>query len=216
MYLAHQEAEAIAAQIAGIERRTGVEIVVAIVGRADPYPEARWKAFALAVAFAALLVVAIDLTHVDWPVATILLPAVVAILAIGIVNALAAQFVPPYARLYVRHNRAEAEVRQYAESLFLSRSMFTARERRAVLLVVALFERRVVAHPDAGLTNRVAGDEWQRIVDPVASGVRAGERAEGIQAGLSALEKLLDEKGFVGTGSVRNALGNRPLEERGS
>jgi len=214
MFLARPEADAIAARIDALERRTGVEVVVAIVGRADPYPEARWKAFALAVALAALAVVAIDLAHPAWPGHAQLLPAVV-ILAAGIVNALAAQFVPAWGRLYVRDNRREAEVRRYAESLFLAHGMFAAHERRAVLLVAALYERRVVVHADTGLDDRVASAEWQRVIAPVVDGLRAGDRADAMQAGLAALETLLDGKGFVSSGAQRRTLSNRPLEERG-
>jgi putative membrane protein len=215
-YLTSVEADAIAGRIAGIEGRTGVEVVVAVVGRADRYPEARWKAFALAVAFAALAVVLLEATQADWPDALGLLPAVVAILLAGAVNALVAMYAPRYARLYVRNNRAEAEVRQYAESLFLARSLHATPRREALLLVVAMLERVVVVHADRGFDVRIESGEWRRVVDQVVAGLRVGDVAHAVLAGLTATESLLAGKGYVGHGERANAVSDRPIEERGA
>ena len=48
------EADAIDQRIARVEARTGVQVVGAIVGRSDAYPDLVWKAFALGVAVTAL------------------------------------------------------------------------------------------------------------------------------------------------------------------
>ncbi len=216
MYLTHDEASAIGAHVGGIEARTGAEIVVAIVGRADRYPEIRWKAFALGVALAAFAFVLLDALRASWPYAQGVLPTVVTVLAAGVTNALAAMYLPRYARLYVRHNRAEAEVRQYAESMFLARGLHATPRRQAVLIVLGLFERWVVVHADDGFAGRIAPGEWQAVIAPVAAGLRAGDLADAVQAGLSALEALLAANGFVGHGERTNVVPDRPLEERGA
>jgi putative membrane protein len=215
MFLASSEADAIAARIAAIEARTGVQIVAAFVGRAARYPEARWKAFALGVSVAALIVAANGFIRPDWNVAESSLGGIVAILAAGITNAIVATYVRGYERLFVRHNRAAAEVRQYAEGLFLARGLFSTPARTAVLIVVSLFERVVVVHADRGFAGRIATTDWDDVVTPITVALRSGERASAVQAGLAALESLLGRKDFLAAGGEANALPDRPLEERG-
>ena len=215
MFLSPSQADAITARIANVEAGTGVQVVVAIVGRAARYPEARWKAFALAVSVAALVVGATALVRPDWTAASSALGAM-AVLAAGISNALVATLVDRYARLYVRHNRAAAEVRQYAEGLFLARELFATPARTAVLVVVSLLERVVVIHADRGCTDRIGAAEWDSVVAPMTVALRSGDRAGAAQAGLGALQALLGRKGFVGGGPTPNALPDRPLEERGA
>jgi putative membrane protein len=216
MYLTDDEATAIGKHVGGIEARTGTEVVVAIVGRADRYPEIRWKAFALGVAFAAFALVLFDALRSAWSAGPSVLPTLVAVLAAGVTNALCAMYLPRYGRLFVRDNRAEAEVRQYAESMFLARGLHGTARRQAVLIVVGLFERWVVVHADQGCADRIAPREWEAVIAPVALGLRAGDVADAVQAGLSALETLLATKGFVGHGDRLNVAPDRPLEERGA
>jgi uncharacterized membrane protein len=214
MPLAPAQADALAARIAAVEARTGCEIVVALVDRADRYPEIRWKAFALGVAATALAVVAHDLWHSGWPGG--LLTSIVVILAAGVANALAAQYVPAYGRVYVRHNRAEAEVRGHAESMFLARELFATPHRRALLLLVARFERVVALHADTGFAPRIGAADWASLIPPIAARLRSGSEVQAIEAGLDAIEALCLGKGFSGDGSRGNRLPDRPIEERGS
>lgn len=216
MHLGTAEADAVARQIAGIEARTGVQIVTAVVGRAARYPEARWKAFALGLSVAALLVVASAFLRPDWSGgAGATLASIVTVLAVGITCALGATFSERFGHLFVRRNRAEVEVRQYAEGLFLARGLFATPHRTAVLLVVSLLERVVVLHADRGFDGRVEAFEWESVVAPMTAMLRLGKRAAALEAGLAALEQLLVRKGFVAAGGGRNVLPDRPIEERG-
>jgi uncharacterized membrane protein/uncharacterized protein with GYD domain len=215
MFLTTAEANAIAGRIAAIEAHTGVQVVAAVVGRAARYPEARWKAFAFAVAFAAAGVVAWTWLRPGWSVMGATLGGIVAILGAGIASALIATWSERCERLFVRRNRAEVEVGQYAEGLFLARELYATPSRTAVLLVVSLLERVVVVRADRGFAGRIAADEWDGVVAPMTTALRAGRRAAAVEAGLDALEALLADRGFVATGAVPNALPDRPLEERG-
>ena len=55
MRMTEQDRTSIAARVAVLEARTGTQVVTAVVGKSDSYPEAPWKAFALGAAAAALL-----------------------------------------------------------------------------------------------------------------------------------------------------------------
>lgn len=216
MHLTPSEADAIARQIAAIEARTGVQVVTAVVGRAARYPEARWKAFALGVSLAALIVVAWGFLRPDWDGAGAPFGGIVVVLAVGITCALVATFVERCERVFVRHNRAEAEVRQYAEGLFLANALFATPARTTVLIVVSLLERVVVVHADRGFDGRIATSEWDGVVSPMTAMLRSGRPAAAIGAGLAALEQLLVRKEFVGASGAQNVLPDWPLEERGA
>jgi len=216
MHLISTEADAIAARIAAVEARTGVQIVTAVVGRAARYPEARWKAFALGVSVAALIVVTLAFLRPGWDAAAATFGGMVAVLSIGITCALVATFVERFERLFVRHNRAEVEVRQYAEGLFLSRGLFATPHRTAVLVVVSLLERVVVVHADRGYDDRISATEWESVVASMTALLRSGRQAAALEAGLVALEHLLVRKGFVAAGASQNVLPDRPIEERGA
>jgi uncharacterized membrane protein len=216
MHLTSAEANAIAARIAATEARTGVQVVTALVDRSARYPEARWKAFALGASVAALIVVASGIPGFDGSVAGAAFTGIAVVLAAAITCALAATYVERCERLFVRHNRAEVEVRQYAEGLFLARELFATPARTAVLIVVSLLERVVVVHADRGFDGRIGTSEWESVVAPMTAELRSGQRASALEAGLAALEQLLAHKGFVGGGARENLLPDKPLEERGA
>lgn len=213
MYLAPEQARSIEQRIAAIEARTGVQVVVALIGRCDAYPEIRWKAFALGVALAALAVVGADVARVAWtpqPIA-----AIVAILAVGATSALLAQLAPWYGRLFVRHNRAEAETRDYAEAMFLERGLFATEARSTVLVLAGLFERAVVVHPDTGIAKRVDERDWQRVVEAITPLLARGERAAALEAGLQALAGVLERVRSPLPAGAGNVVPDRPIQERG-
>jgi len=216
MFLSPSQADAITARIADVEAGTGVQVVVAIVGRAARYPEARWKAFALGVSVGALIVGALAFLRSDWSTADSMLKAILVVMAAGISNALVATWVDGYAQIFVRRNRAAVEVRQYAEGLFLTRGLFATPGRTAVLIVVSLLERVVVIHADQGYTDRIGATEWEGIVARMTVALRSGDRARAVEEGLVALRALLGGKGFVGSGPAPNALSDRPIEEPGA
>lgn len=213
MFLAPEQVRAVEQRIAAIEARKGVQVVVALVGRCDAYPEIRWKAFALGVALAALAIVGADVARTAWNPG--LIGAVVAILAAGAANALLAHFVAAYGRLFVRHNRAEAETRDYAQAMFVERALFETESRATILVLAGLFERVVVVHPDAGLEGRIDERGWQRVVDVVAPLLARGERGAALEAGLAALAEVLEPLSIPVSAGARNALPDRPIQERG-
>src|SRR5512140_4037287 len=124
--LSRAESDAIDALIENIESRTGVQMVVAAIGKSDSYAELPWKAFALGASVAALATVLGDLWWPQW---------VSSGSALIVASALLGVFVPPFARLFLRAARGHAEVRQYAQALFLARELLRTHDRTAVLIL---------------------------------------------------------------------------------
>lgn len=204
-----EEAKAIERRIADVEARTGVQIVAAAVPRADLYPELPWRAFALGASLAGLIALAIDIGRPDWLSAQALLMQTLAILSGGAIAGLAATRLPWFAKLFLGTERAKAEVRQRAESLFLTRELFATPRRDAVLILVSQFEHRVVVVPDVYCRGRVTTPEWEAVVAQMTPGLREGRTADAFSAGLAAIEALLAGKGFAkaeGPEARRNVL----------
>jgi uncharacterized membrane protein len=189
MMLSEADRRSIAGRAGRLEARTGVQVVAAVVGRCDAYPEAPWKAFAL---FSGLALLA----ALPWRPDAVL--AGLTFLLGGGAAALAAIFLPPFARLFVDATRREAEVRQYAAAFFLDNGLAGTQRRNALLVLVGVFERCVVILPDAGLP--LAEAELRDVIARMAPRLAAGEIAPALRDGLDALEALLVARGPAGAG----------------
>ena len=66
MQLTEQERTIVATRVAALEARTGTQVVTAVVGKSDSYPEAPWKAFAIGAGAAALAGVVWQLAAGGW------------------------------------------------------------------------------------------------------------------------------------------------------
>ncbi len=165
--------------------------MLAIIERSDSYAELPWKAFALGTSGAGLLVL---LMNMMWPLPDPVMAALLAVvimLAAGAGFALLTVFVPDFARLFLHSHRAEVETMQYAKSLFLSRELFGTPERRAVLLLVSLFERRIVILPDAGLRLKISQDATEKIIAHMCAFLKSGKTAQALETGLKKLEEVI-------------------------
>jgi putative membrane protein len=207
--------EAIDARIAAIEAAAGVEIVTAVIGKADAYPELPWTAFAAGASLAALVAVVADALRPDWMAAHAALLMAVTVLGAGGACALAAVFVPAFARLFLRATRRDLEVRQYARSLFLERELFRTRARCGILLLVSLFERRIELLPDTGFGDRIAPADWERVVARMAPRLSDRRPAAALLEGLDGLADLLARRGYRPVRDDLNELPDRPIESRG-
>jgi putative membrane protein len=196
--LSRADSKTIETLAANVESRTGVQVVVAAIDKADNYIELPWKAFALGASMAAFVTVIWDLWRPQWVTSETALLSAFVILGAASACALLAVFIPRFARLFLRTTRGHLEVQQYARSLFLTRELFRTRSRIAVLILVSRFERRVEILPDVGLHDRVTEAEWRRVIDVMAVRLREARPVHAVQEGLAAVEHLLASKGFRG------------------
>lgn len=203
MNLSETERRDIAERAARLEARTGVQVAAAVVGRCDAYPEIPWKAFAL---FSGLSLLAASLWHPDAVLGGL------TFLLGGATAALATVFLPGFARLFLDAARREAETRQYAAAFFLANGLSRTQRRRAILVLVGVFERSVVVLQDSGLA--LAEAELQEVIARMTPQLAAGRVAPALREGLDALEALLAAKGFAGGGS--DEIAQEVFEEKGA
>jgi len=215
-YLSAEEAASLDTAVARLEGRAGIQVVPAVVGKSDAYPEIPWHAFALGAAFAALALVVADHLRPSWITAyTAVLHATI-ILGAGAACMLAAAFVAPVARLLLRGPRAEEEVRHYAQSLFLARGLFSTRGRTGLLVLVSLFERRIEIVADTGFAGRVTAADWQTVIARMTPHLRDRRPFEALRDALAAVDELLASKGFRAAGAEPNELPDATIEEPGA
>jgi putative membrane protein len=211
--LNNQERNRLDKRIAEAEKRTGAQIVVAVIKRSDSYSELPWKAFALGVSVAGLLVFIFDLLWPGWYSQTAVLISVVTILMTGIISALLSLYLPKFARFFLAAHRAEAEVRQYAESLFLSHELFATQRRTGILLLVSLFERQVILLPDTGFSRRLSRKAMQKIIAQMTPSLASGQVTRALENGLIKLTEILAVK--KRGKSRKNELREEIIEEKG-
>lgn len=198
--------------IADAEKRTNTQIVLAVIQRSDSYVELPWKAFALGTSITGLFVFVLALLFYEWYPMVNVLMAVAITLAGGSVFALLTVLIPGFAKRFLSSFRAEVEVRQYAESLFLSRRLFATSKRTGILVLVSLFERKIVILPDKGLSDQLTNDAMQSIITSMTQFLKRKEISLAFEAGLEELSRTLGTS-IQGTGE--NELSDEIIEEKG-
>ena len=216
MYLSDDQRRELDARIRTLEKTTGVELVAAVVGKCDHYPEIPWKAFALGVSFSTLIMLLQTLLRPDWISAVTPLVQAVVVLGVGTVAALLTIAWPTWARCFLNGNRAEGEMRQYAQALFLEHDLFKAPDRRSILVLVGLFEHRVEILTDRGVQSRLADNAaLPAVIDAMRPLLQKGDHLQALIEGLSVLEAQLQAAGFTPRGDGADRIPQTVLQEKG-
>lgn len=200
-------------RMAETEKQTSAQIVLASVLRSDSYAEIPWKAFALGVSIASLVMIFVDLFVLGWLTETLILFSIAAVLATGALLALLTVLFPPFARLFLSTQRRESETMQYAESLFLSRELFSTDDRRGILLLVSQFERQVVILPDTGVRNQLNNEVLDGIISNMTEELKRNELRFAMERGLDGIQTVLASS--APGRDHKNELSNEIIEEEG-
>lgn len=200
------------ARVAEAEKRTRIQIVLSVIQRSDSYVELPWKAFALGASAAGLILLVLSWRFPAWHPDVPALVMVVGMLACGAFLALLCVMIPRFAKWFLSDYRAEVEVRQYAKSLFLDRQLFDTRNRSGMLLLVSLFERRVVILPDKGLESRLREEDIQNMIAAMTPLLKRNDIAAAFDAGL---DYLSDKLTVTSPEAHDDELPNEIIEEKG-
>lgn len=212
MYLAEEEQREINRLVTEAEARSGAQLLIVIVAKADAYAEIPWKAFAIGSAFAGLILMVAFFLNADLAVQPTLIAG--AISATGATLALLAIFVPGFARLFLPRLRAEVEVRQYAQTEFLERQLFATRARVGVLILISLLEREAVIVADTGIRSHVTEEQFAAISAQMKPLLARKSVVPACKTGLGAVTLLL--QGRLPRDLAANEIENALIEERGA
>lgn len=177
------------------EKHTRGEIVPVVLERSDDHPSAAWCC-----ALASLLIGSALLErYLPWSVPEMLL---LWQLGLGTVGYLLARLLPDLARLFVSESRATEMAEEQALQEFALQGLRETKGRTGVLILVSLFERRVVVLGDAGIHEKVGSARWQETRDLILDGVARGSLADGLVAGIQACGRVLAEHFPVEPGDI--------------
>lgn len=210
--LSKKQKEMLDKLVAETEKKTGVQIVLAVIKRSDSYAELPWKAFALGSVITGLFILILGLSFFNWYPEMMLAVAVSGTLAGGVLFAFLTVLIPDFAKRFLSGNRAETEVLQYAQSLFLERELFATGKRTGILLLVSLFERKVVILPDKGLETRLTENDLQKVIGAMTPNLKEQKIGAAFETGLEKLSHLL---GTTTSGYGENELPDEIIEEKG-
>jgi putative membrane protein len=199
--------------ISETEKLTGTQVVLASVRRSDSYAEIPWIAFAFGVSLASLVTILLDLFVLGWLTVTLILFTVAVILITGAIFALLTILFPGFARLFLSPHRKQTETMQYAESLFLSRELFSTKGRRGILLLVSQFERQVVILPDKGVRDLLGSDVLKKVILNMTTHLRHNEVGKAMETGLDGLREAIGSQ-LPGSAN-ENELSDEIIEEEG-
>lgn len=197
--LPDSETQKLNSLIAKVEKRSNIQVVLAVVKRSDSYAEIPWKAFALGSAITGFLIFIFHLFLIDLDSVLILVSLP---FFIGIIFMLVS-LIHPFARLFVSSHRTDLEVKQYAQSLFLSKELFATQKRDGILMFISIFERKVFLLPDKGLQNQLTAEQLEEIMKPMIVQLKNRNLYASFETGL---EKLI---------AVMETNGNKPVTEAG-
>jgi putative membrane protein len=193
------------------EVQTGAQIVLAVVRRSDNYPEVPWKAFASGVSLASLTFFVIYYFSGSQVREAALLFPVAAVLVAGAMFAVLAVIITPFARLFISRNRKETEAFQYAGSLFLSRGLYETKKRDGILLLVSIFERRVVLMPDTGVRELLSDDVIKSIISVMIPLLKKKRVGDAMKTGLDGITDAIGTSRTTKPGL--NELSDKIIEE---
>lgn len=181
--LSQADRERIESAIAEVERRTSLEIVVAVVARSADYWQ--WRVlFSICCAVSAALVV------LEWAPSVPVLGALFAQLPAGVV-AYAASGTSALHRLLIPRRASADAVQGHAFRLFAERGLHHTRDRTGLLILVSVLERSVTLLGDAAVHERVGGSGWQSHLEHLIAKLREGRAADGIVEIIARVEAAL-------------------------
>lgn len=174
MSIESQFGDAARARIAEAVRRAEAlsrgQIVPVVIGKSDPYPEARWRGGLLAVALVTVALLVARLPLAPWELPVFQFVA-------GLAGALLASW-DPVERLLAGRRAMDEAVRARAVRAFHENGLERTEEGTGVLVFASLFEREAVVLGDHGIHAKM-GDDWNQVVAALVSGLRAGDAARG-------------------------------------
>lgn len=183
--LSNADRQRVEAAIAELERKSSLELVVAVLARSADY----WQWRVLLAVCAGL---SAGLALLEWVPA--IAPLLVLLLQVpaGALAYWALGLGPLHRLLIPAHTSAEA-VQARAFRSFAEHGLHQTRDHTGLLILVSALERRVTILGDSGLHARVGASGWQQHVDHLVSRLREGRAADGLVEVIARIEALAGE-----------------------
>lgn len=158
------------------EKVTSCEIVVTEVAACDDYNSARfiWGILCLFIAY----IIAYYFTPLDgiWLLVSQAGGFIIGFFVFG--------NIPAMKRLFIPSRKMDSETHYRALSEFYQQGLYKTRQENGILLMLAVFERRVIVLGDRGVNAKVNQAYWDGIRDQIIGAIKQGS------AGLAITEAI--------------------------
>jgi len=184
--LAPADRDALAKDVAAVEKRTVGEVVPVVLERSDRHPVASWIAGTAALGIGTAILWSFHV--LESAPATFGAQLLCFLVGFGLARAL-----PDFRRLFVSERRATEMAGEQATQEFFAAGLHRTQAETGVLVFVSLFEHRVIILGDRGIDAKVDTALWESACDAVLAGIRRGALREGLTEGLTKVGDVLTE-----------------------
>lgn len=207
-YLPKSSQEKISASVKDAEAKVQAEIVPVFMTSSDAYTEADLRG---ALAGAALTTIGILLYDhlMGWYQAFVLTNdwLFTGTIALGgVIGYFATRFIPGVKKLFLSKASMDARTLAMAERVFGEYRLFETSSRTGILIFVSLFEHSIKIIPDKGLRDKIADDEWQKVVSEMKPYLRSKKFDEAFIHAISMSAGILEKYGFIRKDGTGNEL----------
>ncbi len=207
-WFSEEDLRRIEAAVNASETGTSGEIVPVFVEQAGVYPEVAPKS-ALMGAFASLIGFLIwDLFMPGWGTHDPAWIALVLLLGSSLFWIMA-MILPGFRRFLIGKEARSRHAFLRSDQWFLKEEVFKTRQRTGIMIFVARFEHKVIIKADKGISQLVAQEEWQHIVNDLVVAIKANNQAIGMINAIEACANLLRAKGIEALPDDTDELSNK-------
>lgn len=207
-YLPKLAQDKITAAVAEAEKKVNVEIVPVFMLSSDDYVEAKLRGALVMAAFTAICILVYDhlmgwyqlfLLNNDWLfVITIALGGMLGYFLFGLVS--------PLKKWMISKTRMQQRSSAMAERVFGEYKLFETKHRNGVLIFVSLFEHKIEIVPDKGLKERIADDEWKKVIEEMKPSLRTKKFDEAFVLSISKITEVMLTNKMGRDGDAPNEL----------
>lgn len=207
-YLPKAAQEKISSAVTEAEKKVNAEIVPVFMVSSDDYTEAKLRGAILGASVTAIGIIIYDhlmgwyqlfLLQNDWLfVSSIAMGGLLGYFLFGYIN--------PLKKLLVSKQKLQQQSTAMAERVFGEYKLFETQSRTGILIFISLFEHKIEIVPDKGLKEKIAQDEWLKVIEEMKPALRSKNFDEAFLQSIKKITEILLTYKMVRTGESNNEL----------
>ncbi len=213
-YLPKSSQEKITIAVGEAEKKINAEIVPVFMTSSDDYSEAGLKGALLGASMTALGILGYD-SLMGWYQHFLLQNNWLFIGAIAVGGALGYllfSMIPAMKRTVVSRQKMKQRSAAMAERVFGEYKLFETKNRTGILIFISLFEHKIEILPDKGLKEKIAEDEWLKVIEEMKPALKRKAFEEAFTSSISKITEILLTYKMNRTGEGGNELSDHLRE----
>ncbi|MEM8968801.1 MAG: hypothetical protein AAGE93_20460 [Bacteroidota bacterium] len=189
--LTKKDLQNIEAAVQQVEAQTGGEIVPVLAKQSSFYEIALWR---VGVLFAGVAGIVLTLLFVTTNFLLFMPPYLWLLIALvaGLFGMTIAVSSWSFKRWFLSKELMQARALDQAKNMFYDHNVHLTEPRTGILIYVSFFEHQAVILADVGISELVADDRWEEIVQELTRGLKQNQTTKSICQAIEACGKLLE------------------------